>query len=236
MVFPRYEQWTVVITLPHNGAGFGLVNGGDVDQTIAGVRYQRHTRIDGGVATMTASERSFAPEFAAAEATAAAAALRQLSDYDVVVRIAATTSQSAGLDHDAELPPPTDAAGYQLRAAAYLARDEYAKAVADLTSAMKLDPAASRYVYDRGVAYFENHQDGLALADFDHAIALNPKDELALEARAQVLLFRGDLAGAGKDFAAAAAASGDDPKVLQREASPTTAPGASSRRWASGTG
>ncbi len=83
---------------------------------------------------------------------------------------------------------------------------------------MKLDPTSSKYVYNRGVAYFENHQDDLALADFGHALALNPKDELALEARAQVLLFRGDLAGAGKDFAAAAAASGDDPKVLQREA------------------
>jgi tetratricopeptide (TPR) repeat protein/transglutaminase-like putative cysteine protease len=216
--FPHFSKWTVVIILPHQGAGVGLLEAGDVDQTVAGVRYQRRTRIEGGAVTMVASEQSLVKEFAAVEVPAAAAALRQLNDYDVVVRVAASTTQSAGLDHDAELPPPTDAAGYQLRAAAYLAKDDYAKAIADLTSAMKLDPAASRYVYDRGAAHFENHQDDLALADFDHAIALNPKDELALEARAQVYLFRGDLAGAGRDFEAAAAASGGDPKVLQREA------------------
>ena len=215
--FPRYEAWTVVVTLPHKGAGVGMLNSGDVDQTIAGVRYLRRTRIEEGVATMTASEQALAPEFPATEAEADAAALRRLNDYDVVLRASSPTTTLAVAAEDADAPPPTDAASFQIRAAGYLAKDDFPKAIADLSQAMKLDPASSKYVYDRGVAYFENGQGDLALADFDHALAVNPKDELALEGRAEVFLFRGDLARAGKEFDAAATMSGDDPKVLERE-------------------
>jgi tetratricopeptide (TPR) repeat protein len=216
--FPSYDQRTVEITLPGEGAGFGLMNAGDADQTVAGVRYQRQARIVGGVVTMTASTQSLAPEFPAAEASADAVALRHLNDFNVDVRFAPQATAATSEPADEDQVPPSDASGYDVRAAGYLQRHDFKRAIADLDQAMKLDPASSKYVYNRGVAYFESHQDDLALADFGQALRLNPSDELALEARAQIYLFRRNTAQAKADFAAAARISGSDSKVLVREA------------------
>ena len=76
--YPAFQKWTVLITLPSTGAKFELANAADVDQTIAGVEYVRHSHIDGGAVTMVASQRAVTPEFPASEATSAALALRKL--------------------------------------------------------------------------------------------------------------------------------------------------------------
>jgi tetratricopeptide (TPR) repeat protein len=215
--FPSYNLWTVVITLPKGGAGFGLIEGGDVDQTVAGVRYQRHTRIEGGVVTMVASDRAVAPEFPASEADADAVKLHELAAHDVTVR--AEVAQPSAGDDALTSAPPTDAAGFAIRGAGFLARKDYVHALADLDQAVKLEPSSSKYVYDRGVAYFENHQDDLAMADFGHALQLNPTDVFALDARGEIYLFRGDIRRAQTDFAAAASAAPGDLQRLRRETS-----------------
>ena len=218
VAFPTYDEWKVVIALPDKGAGFGLLDAVDVDQTIAAHRYRRTSRIDDGVVTMTASDQTLGPEFPASDADAAAAALRQLNDFDVIVQDGSASAPAAQASAPDAGPTPTDAAGFDARAAGFLARRDYAHAVADLDQAVRLDPAAGKYVYNRGVAHFEDHQDDLAMADFDRALRLDPKDELALEARGQIYLFRGQAALANTDFDQAVHLAPGDFKVVERVA------------------
>ena len=216
--YPTFEKRTVIIALPGKGAGFGLFNSGEVDQTIAARRYERQARIENGVVSMTAQERSLAPEFPAADAAANAAALRALSDFDVTVRTTQPVTATVEPTPLESLPPPTDASGFSTRASLYLRRRDFPHAIEDLDQAIKLDPTSPRYVYNRGVAHLEALQDDLALTDFNQALHLDPSNELALEARAQLYLFRGDSAEARSDLAAAERLSGADSQMLDREA------------------
>ncbi len=100
-------------------------------------------------------------------------------------------------------PAPTDAVGFSQRGLAALLRRDYAKAVADLTQAIRLDPASSSHLYNRGVAYAESGHPDVAIADFTAALRLKPSDVLALLARAQSLLLAGQEQRASADFDAA---------------------------------
>ena len=188
--FPLYKSWKVVINLPDKGEGFQLLNGADVDRTIAGRHNQRHAEIADGVVTIVASEKTVAPEFPADEAEAAAKALRQMANYDVMVRTSLTGAEVGddvgSIDQDA-----TSAADLAFRAAKSLRKHEFDKAITDLDRAIALDSRSARDFYNRAVAHFQKGEDELALADFTKAIELNPSDRLALDGRAQLYLLTG---------------------------------------------
>ena len=215
--YPSYDRWTVRIVLPGKGAGFSLAGApANVDTTIAARRYQRWARLDDGVATMVAEERGLAPEFAAADAPAAAAALRDLYRFNVVVRSPAA-SDAAGDDLLPAAPPRT-AADYSLRGAAYLAHRDFDRAIADFSEAARLEPGVAKPLYDRGAARFEKGQDILALQDFDQVLRLAPRDTLAMTARGDLYMARGERALAEKDYAAALRLAPDPRTVLERRA------------------
>ncbi len=92
----------------------------------------------------------------------------------------------------AEPPPPgdepKDAAGFSRRGAAFTARRDYERAIADLTRACELAPTEPEYFYQRGMAHWANSQPDLAGADFDQALKLKPDDVPALLARARLHL------------------------------------------------
>lgn len=189
---PDYDAWSVNIVLPEKGAWYTLTGGKDIDRVVAGVEYKRTSRIDGGVVTMQASSRSLAEEFPASEATAAAAALREMSQSDVSIYRSRLPSQADISDVDETTIEPTDAAGFNRRAVAYLLKRDYDKAIADFSAAIAFEPTVAKHFYNRGVARFQMGDSARALADFDHAIQLNPKDELAITGRAKVILGKGD--------------------------------------------
>ncbi len=214
--YPAYDKWTVQITLPNKGAGFGLAGAApEVDTTVAGRRYQRRSRIDAGVVTMVAEEQSLAPEFPASQAEAASAALRALSLFDVFVR---GQGGPEPMSEDDVTTQPTDAKGFELRGATFMGRREYDRAIADFTEAARLDPGAAKYAYDRGAAHYQTAEDELALADFDRALRLDPHDILALMARADLRMVRGETTPAEKDFAQALTMSSSPTAVLIRRA------------------
>ncbi|MGH6971991.1 MAG: hypothetical protein ACREEQ_10300, partial [Caulobacteraceae bacterium] len=160
--YPSYDAWKVVVALPDKGRGFGLMAAEDVDQTVAGVRYRRHSRIVDGVVTMTESEQALAPEFPASEAAADAQALRQLNANDVTITYQAASGSEPAPDattQDQPPAPPTDAAGFEARGAGHLASDRYAAAIEDFERAARLDPSSSEYAYNLGVALFDAHSD-----------------------------------------------------------------------------
>ena len=102
---------------------------------------------------------------------------------------------------------PTDAAGFARRGAAFVARHDYERGLADLTRACELDPAEASYFYQRGMAHWYDKQPQLAMADLDQAIKLKPDELDALVARADLHLSMRDSAAAVTDLAAASAAA-----------------------------
>ncbi len=74
------------VKLPRGGSALTLV-GENVDQTIAGMHYERSARIDGGELSADATVRSVSPEFPASEAAADQKQLRELWDHPLYLKL-----------------------------------------------------------------------------------------------------------------------------------------------------
>ena len=68
---------------------------------------------------------------------------------------------------------PQDADGFRRRGAAFLARDDFPRAIADLDKAIALAPDSKTYL-QRGLAHQSNNELALADADFDEAVKRDP--------------------------------------------------------------
>lgn len=97
----------------------------------------------------------------------------------------------------AELREPVDAQGFSRRAAVYAARQDLARAIADLTRAIELDAAEPEYLHQRGRLRMQNRQPAEALQDLDRAIALKPDVPGPRVTRAAMLLTRLQATGNG---------------------------------------
>jgi len=71
-------------------------------------------------------------------------------------------------------------------------KEGYAKAIADYTKAIRLDPNLASAYRDRGVAYSYSGDHDKALEDFNLAIRLNPNDPVAYRERGNVYGLKGD--------------------------------------------
>ncbi len=96
-------------------------------------------------------------------------------------------------------PDPEDAAGYARRGTGFVARHEYARAVADLTRATAMAPEDASYQYWLGIALHHNRQPVQALAALDASLKLKPDDPMARLARVVARNDAGDTAGALDD-------------------------------------
>ena len=139
--------------------------------------------------------------------------------FNLRPQLAAATAPSAG--PPSPQPPPTaddnpaqaeprDASAYARRGAASLGRGELGKAIADLTRAHELAPDSAAYLFQRGIAYRQNHEPLLAMADFDAALKCDPNDVEARVARAELRL-------AGHQDAAAVADLDATDKLVSKE-------------------
>jgi tetratricopeptide (TPR) repeat protein len=217
VAFPDYSRWTVDLTLPNKGDGFTLVGAtDDVDKTIAARRYVRTVRKNQALVSVVTEESSAAAEVPFSEAASARTALRDLHAFDLEVRGTAS-SRGSGPDDEAT-PQPKTAAEYNLRGVGFLHARKYDLAIADFTEASRLEPTASKHLYDRGVAYYEMRKDDLALKDFDAALRLNSSDVLALLARADLHVDDSQFREARTDYDQALGIAPDKSMVLWREA------------------
>ena len=125
---------------------------------------------------------------------------------------AATPAQTAAIAEDSEAPK--DAAGLARRGEAFLNRQEYAKAIADLTRSLELDPNQAAVTFARASARFFAGQIAPAQADLDRTLILEPNTVEALLLRAQIRL-NAKQAGGDADLAAAdkAMAPADDARL-----------------------
>lgn len=108
---------------------------------------------------------------------------------------------------------PTDAAGFARRGAAFAARHEFDRAVADLSRACELAPAEPEYFYRRGIAHEGNRQPFQAMQDFDAAVKLKPDHVPALIARSALRLAARDPSAAVADLDAVDHAAPKDSDV-----------------------
>jgi predicted aspartyl protease/Flp pilus assembly protein TadD len=88
------------------------------------------------------------------------------------------------------------------RGEALASRHDFAAAIADLTRAVSLAPANSRYRAQRGAIYAQNNQPSLAMADFDKVLEISPNDTATRILRARLRLDAKDKAGAFADLEA----------------------------------
>jgi tetratricopeptide (TPR) repeat protein len=106
-------------------------------------------------------------------------------------------------ESDQSSDDPKDAAGFNRRAAAFVSRREYGRAIDDYTRAIALAPDDPTNFDERGRARMFDRQPVLAMDDFDQALRLKPDDSKALAMRGGLRLRNKDLAGARADFGAA---------------------------------
>ncbi len=99
---------------------------------------------------------------------------------------------------------PTDADGFSRRGAAFAARRDYDKALADFTRATELQPAEPRYLQQRAEMHIALHQPFLAMADLDAALKLKPDDPELHVSRVAMRIAGHDRQGALADLDAAA--------------------------------
>jgi tetratricopeptide (TPR) repeat protein/predicted aspartyl protease len=124
---------------------------------------------------------------------------------------AAPTAQTATGNQEASATQDPknagDASDFARRGAAFAARREFDKALPALIRACELAPDNPDYFYQRGLVYWQTKQTSNGLADFDRALQLKPDHVLALLARSDLRMQKGDKAGAEADLDAANAAA-----------------------------
>jgi tetratricopeptide (TPR) repeat protein len=92
------------------------------------------------------------------------------------------------------------AAGYFFRGAAYIAKNDFDRAIADYSQAIALDPTESDYLNSRAAAYEHKKDIARAMADYDSAIKVNPKSAVAYNNRGASFQRKGDFARASADY------------------------------------
>ena len=176
--FPFFTRSRMIVDLPHAGDGFAII-GPDLDLKAAGFALRRVSRIDKGVFTTEASVRSLVPEFPAAEAPAAGAALKEASKVGVFLRAPVSyraTDKDAATALAAE---PKTSRDFFDRATRMIDDRAFDKAIADLDQALRLDPKYAPAYASRGIAHFWKGELGLAKADFDAAWSLDSRSVVA---------------------------------------------------------
>lgn len=97
---------------------------------------------------------------------------------------------------------------YVHRGYAHAAKGDIAKAIGDFSTAVRLEPTPWAFA-SRAEAYLRDGKSDLAIADFNEVLKIDPKRADAYIGRANALTARGDLEGARRDLASAAALSPD---------------------------
>src|SRR5215471_20873728 len=148
---------------------------------------------------------------AALPAGAQAQAQRELHEQDVYHRLNANNAFSVDQQIDGCTVAIESGLGtaqatavfFHRRGIAYHVKNDFARAIADQTASIKLDPKRAETYLARGLAYMRNDNPDGAIADFAVALEIEPNSAKTLTIRGVALLVRGDMARADDDIARA---------------------------------
>jgi tetratricopeptide (TPR) repeat protein/transglutaminase-like putative cysteine protease len=184
VAYPYYSRTVETIILPPDNTDYHAGDSANLNETIAGIAYQRKASLKGNVFTIEKTERSVAPEFAASQATAAQARLRALGDTAIYL----TKPQGyvrTRAERDAVLKEaPTTASGFIDRGVLLMDDRRYDEAIESFTRAAAIEPKNAWPLANRGLAYAWNGNAAAAKADLDAAAAIEPKNIVMLHGRA----------------------------------------------------
>lgn len=211
--YPYFTKTTEQIKLPLGGKGFSII-GPNVKQTLAGIEYQRHVSIDGGVLTGTVSARSVAPEFPASHASADQKALHKLANTDTQVQ-APTGHEPTDVEIAWGLPKSNSTeSDYVDSGNKLLDHRLFADARADFNAALALNMRDTWALADRGLTYGGNANYNLAAKDFTAALAIDPRNWVAYNGRGLLAFHQGNDAGAITAFTQALRINPKDTSAL----------------------
>ena len=95
------------------------------------------------------------------------------------------------------------AVAFYNRGLAYLDKDDYDRAIADLSEAIRLKRDYAEAFNDRGIAYIRKGEYDRAIADLSEAIRLKPDYAKAFQSRSEIFSAKGDTDHWQEDWAKA---------------------------------
>lgn len=192
--YPEYSRVTETIQL---SPSFPATQAPEVvERTVAGVEYRRRITIENRVFRAETSQRAAVPEFPAAEAPAAEAALRAMDKDTYYLKMPANYRPTKAELAVVEKQQPTDVRSYTNRAYAALHGGRLDDALSDYTAALALTPKDTTLLLARVGIYFMRH-DGQAIArDLAAIEAVEPNGANASRARAMLAEVSRDRTGA----------------------------------------
>lgn len=201
--YPYFTRVTEQILLPPDSGAFTVYKPAEVDRTVAGIEYHRHAEVTGNRFTVEERERSLVPEFPAADAPAAEAALRELARQTVYLKMPANYRLTKAEAAVALAKTPTTAAEFSAQGGLLLDQGRLDEAIASLDKAIALDPKNATTFAVRGMAHARKQQNVAAKADLDAAAAIDPHNAQMFHGREWL----GIRTGAFKDVITAATSS-----------------------------
>ncbi|WEK48303.1 MAG: tetratricopeptide repeat protein [Candidatus Andeanibacterium colombiense] len=187
VAYPFFTRAVETIVLP---AGFTAdqISGKPIDETVAGIEYHREAAIDGTVFKAVRTSRSIVPEFAAADAPAAAKRLTALNDEGLYLKMPSTyRPNSAELAYRSS-QNITDVQGLIDRGVEELDYQRYDEALADFDRAVALAPDNPFAAADRGMALVWKHDPVGAEQAFLRAEKLDPDNAVVNRGRGVLAL------------------------------------------------
>lgn len=177
VAYPVYTASRVTLKLPA-GAQF-TVSGTDIDETLAGWHYKRSAHLADSVFTAESSSRSLIPEISSKDAHAAEAGLREIYKNVLYLKKPRELPSAEALRSQAGRPLDT-AKAYVDRGFDMMNRSMFELAIAEFTSALKLDPNNAIAYADRGLSNFNLGRFDEVGEDLRRALDLDPKNAIAL--------------------------------------------------------
>jgi tetratricopeptide (TPR) repeat protein len=174
---PVMTRSTYRITLPYEGRGFQL-EGGDQVLEGAGHRIERRGTLVNGVAEVTVTTSSLAPEVTAEEMASTRTRSENASALPMRLRAPADYAATAG-DAARQQPGDSDTAALIERAGRLSDSGDHDGALALLDAALERDPDNAEAVRARGDTRAAARDFDGARADYDHAVELDPADQAA---------------------------------------------------------
>lgn len=121
-------------------------------------------------------------------------------EFGKVIEIGNKNAGAQKIREATYVPKKLYAQVYFNRGTAHLNRAVYDLAIADFTTALRIDPKLSRALNNRGAAQLEKRQFDQALSDFESALKLNPKYALAFMNRGLLYYRKGENDLAIRDY------------------------------------
>ena len=195
VAFPFWTTTRETLFLPRQGEGFSLT-GVDVDKTLGGYVFGRHTTIKGDVVKMESSIRSTLSEIPLPAALAAQPEIASISRVTARVMAPSGYKRTSTEVEELRASKPETAGQFVDRGNYFLESGDYALARSDLDAALRLDPQDAIAFADRALVRVATDDATGASQDIDAALKIDPKNAVAHNAAARLAENRGEFAEA----------------------------------------